>query len=136
MTTATCNRPAQSTESSRWALEDWSTIDPTDYNLLALAPAKLEPHDDDGLAQVLGSSVTYLIAVGPRMGHKASTLQTLSAQHENARTSDCLANAAGFFLRVRHDRSWPGAVMPTCAGRIADHVCFRVLSSHSLNGLL
>ena len=37
----------------------------------------LEPHDDDGLAQVLGFSITYRIALGPRQGHKAFAPQTL-----------------------------------------------------------
>ncbi len=38
----------------------------------------LDARDEDGLADVLGSSITYRIALGPRQGHKAITLQTLS----------------------------------------------------------
>ncbi len=37
----------------------------------------LEPDDDDGLAQVLGISITYRIALGPRQGHRAFAPQTL-----------------------------------------------------------
>ncbi len=60
----------------------------------------LEPNDDDGLAQVLGSSITYRIAIGPRQGHKAFTLQTLPAQSEQARSGDRLAKAAGFSIHA------------------------------------
>ena len=59
----------------------------------------LEPHDDDGLAQMLGSSITYRIAIGPRQGHKAFTPQTVPAQQ--ARTGDRLAKAAGFSIHAR-----------------------------------
>ena len=60
----------------------------------------LEPDDDDGLAQVLGSSITYRIAMGARQGHKAFTLQTLPVHGEPARTSDRLAKASGFSLHA------------------------------------
>ena len=66
-----------------------------DHSYLAL-----EPHDDDGLAQVLGSSITYRIAFGPRQGRKAFTLQTLPAQAEPARTRERLAKAGGFSVHA------------------------------------
>ncbi len=40
------------------------------------------------------------IAVGPREGHKAFTLQTLPARDDSTRTSDHLAKAAGFSLHA------------------------------------
>lgn len=60
----------------------------------------LQAHNDDGLAEVLGSSITYRIAFGHRQGQKAFTLQTLRAQDEQARTSDRLAKAEGFSLHA------------------------------------
>ncbi len=42
----------------------------------------LEPHDDDALAQVLGSSITYRIVFGPRQGHKAFTLHSFAAYED------------------------------------------------------
>ena len=44
----------------------------------------LEPHDDDGLAQVLGSSVTDRIAMGPRPEHEAFTLHGLTTNTKTA----------------------------------------------------
>ena len=60
----------------------------------------LEPHDDEGLAQVLGSSITYRIALGPRQGHQAFTLQTRPAQSQQDPTGDRLAKASGFSLHA------------------------------------
>jgi hypothetical protein len=39
----------------------------------------LEPRDECGLEQVLDSSITYRIAIGPPQGCNAFTLQTLPA---------------------------------------------------------
>ena len=58
----------------------------------------LEPHDDDGLAQVLGSPITYRIAIGPRTGNKAFTLHTLPARDDS--TSARLAKAGGFSVHA------------------------------------
>ena len=44
----------------------------------------LEPHDDGGLAQVLGSSVTDRIAMGPRPEYEAFTLHGLTANTKTA----------------------------------------------------
>ncbi len=37
----------------------------------------LDPDEDDGMNALLGYSITYRVAVGPRAGQKAFTLQTL-----------------------------------------------------------
>jgi hypothetical protein len=37
----------------------------------------LQHQDETGLEQVLGSSITYRIAIGPHQGRKAFSLQTL-----------------------------------------------------------
>jgi len=60
----------------------------------------LEPQDDTGLEGVLGSSITYRIAVGPHEGRKAFCLQSLppagSLEESNAR----VAKVAGFSLHA------------------------------------
>jgi hypothetical protein len=75
-----------------------------DNSYLALGPA-----DDTGLEGVLGSSITYRIAVGPQEGRKAFCLQSLppagSLEESNAR----VARVAGFSLyagvaAARHER--------------------------------
>ncbi len=49
---------------------------------------------------MLGSSIIYRIAFGPRQGRKAFTLQTLPAQAEPARTSARSAKAGGFSVHA------------------------------------
>lgn len=53
---------------------------------------------DDPMAQALGNSVTYRIAVGPRAGQKAFALQTVAPIE--AGMSDRLARAHGFALHA------------------------------------
>jgi hypothetical protein len=69
----------------------------------------LEPAGETGLEGVLGSSITYRIAVGPQQGRKAFCLQSLppagSLEESNAR----VAKVAGFSLHAgvaaaRHER--------------------------------
>jgi ribosomal protein S27E len=69
----------------------------------------LEPAGETGLEGVLGSSITYRIAVGPHEGRKAFCLQSLppagSLEESNAR----VAKVAGFSLHAgvaaaRHER--------------------------------
>ena len=69
----------------------------------------LEPAGETGLEGVLGSSITYRIAVGPHEGRKAFSLQSLppvgSLEESNAR----VARVAGFSLHAgvaaaRHER--------------------------------
>ena len=53
---------------------------------------------DDPMAQALGSSVTYRIAVGPKAGQKAFALQTVAPRE--AGMSDRLVRAHGFSLHA------------------------------------
>ena len=69
----------------------------------------LEPQDDTGLEGVLGSSITYRIAVGPQQGRKAFCLQSLSPAGSLEETSARVAKVAGFSLHAgvaaaRHER--------------------------------
>jgi hypothetical protein len=69
----------------------------------------LEPADETALAGVLGSSITYRIAVGPDQGRKAFSLQTLPPQGSLEEHSDRVAKVAGFSLHAgvaaaRHER--------------------------------
>lgn len=56
--------------------------------------------DDDSLNQLLGSSITYRIAVGPQAGRKVFTLQTLPACDSEDQFGDSPGNAAGFSLHA------------------------------------
>lgn len=58
----------------------------------------LEPRDEEALSGVLGSSITYRVAVGPRQGEKAFTLQTVPER--TPENSDRVAQAAGFSLHA------------------------------------
>jgi hypothetical protein len=62
----------------------------------------LDPCDgDDGMNALLGHSITYRVAVGPRTGQKAFTLQTLPAIPErSADEPPYVANANGFSLHA------------------------------------
>jgi hypothetical protein len=53
---------------------------------------------DDQLSQLLGSSITYRIAIGPQAGRKVFTLQTLPACDEPFDDGD--SKAAGFSLHA------------------------------------
>jgi hypothetical protein len=69
----------------------------------------LEPADETGLEAVLGSSITYCIAVGPHQGRKAFSLQTLPCAGSLQETSARVAKVAGFALHAgvaaaRHER--------------------------------
>ena len=67
----------------------------------------LEPRNETGLEQVLGTSITYRIANGPQQGRKAFTLQTLPPQGSLEEIS----------AQVAQGRSWPTADgQATCAG--------------------
>ena len=57
----------------------------------------LESAGSTAMDDLLGHSVTYRIAVGPRAGRKAFTLQTVAPSAEE-RDDDALAKAAGFSL--------------------------------------
>ena len=51
----------------------------TTLHLAIFSHLALEPADEAGLEGVLGSSITYRIAVGPQQGRKAFCLQSLPA---------------------------------------------------------
>ena len=69
----------------------------------------LEPGDEAGLEGVLGSSITYRIAVGPQQGRKAFCLQSLPAAGSLEESGARVAKVAGFSLHAgvaaaRHER--------------------------------
>ena len=58
------------------------------------------PGEEDGLAAVVGHSITYRIAVGPNEGRKAFTLQTLAPALEAPAGDERLAKHSGFSLHA------------------------------------
>jgi len=60
----------------------------------------LEPEGEDALAPVLGSAITYRIALGPHQGRKAFTLRTLAPDPWAEERSTRVAQAAGFSLHA------------------------------------
>ncbi|MGA7799578.1 MAG: IS91 family transposase [Gammaproteobacteria bacterium] len=56
--------------------------------------------DDDPLNPLLGSSITYRIAIGPHAGRKVFTLQTLPACEPEAPFGDTVGKVAGFSLHA------------------------------------
>ncbi len=58
------------------------------------------PGEEDGLAALVGHSITYRIAVGPNEGRKAFTLQTLAPALETPAGDERLAKHSGFSLHA------------------------------------
>jgi len=58
------------------------------------------PDTTDPMAQLLGSSVTYRVAVGLQQGRKAFMLQTLAPIQDQDKASDRVAKLAGFSLHA------------------------------------
>jgi len=56
--------------------------------------------DADAMRQLLGSSVTYRIAVGPKAGRKALVLRTITALAGEDPRNERVAKANGFSLHV------------------------------------
>jgi hypothetical protein len=56
--------------------------------------------DEDPMNQLLGSSITYRIAVGPQAGRKVFTLQTLPACEPEDQFGDTVGKVAGFSLHA------------------------------------
>lgn len=56
--------------------------------------------EEDPMNQLLGHSVTYRIAVGPRQGRKVFTLQTMPASDPEESYVDGLGAVAGFSLHA------------------------------------
>jgi len=57
----------------------------------------VDASDEDPSNQLLGSSITYRIAVGPQQGRKVFTLQTLPNLEAANPFSGSVGEAAGFF---------------------------------------
>ena len=64
-----------------------------------LTPEAMEASDEDPSNQLLGSSITYRIAVGPQQGRKVMTLQTLPDCGDDQFTTG-VGNVAGFSLHA------------------------------------
>jgi hypothetical protein len=65
-----------------------------------LTPEAVNASDDDPSNQLLGSSITYRIAVGPQQGRKVFTLQTLPNLESDNPFSSSVGEAAGFSLHA------------------------------------
>jgi hypothetical protein len=75
-------------------LEQRGLVDRAMENAWLAMPGEVGPLDD-----LIGHSITYRIAVGPRTGQKQFTLQTVAARAEEAELS-----AAGFHGTGEHER--------------------------------
>ena len=60
----------------------------------------VDASDDDPSNQLLGSSITYRIAIGPQQGRKVFTLQTLPNLESDNPFSSSVGEAAGFSLHA------------------------------------
>ena len=60
----------------------------------------LEPEGEDALAPLLGSSITYRIALGPQQGRKAFTLRTVAPDPWAEESTARVARASGFSLHA------------------------------------
>jgi hypothetical protein len=56
--------------------------------------------EEDPMAQLLGHSITYRIAVGPQAGRKVFTLQTLPACDPDEQFGDTVGKVSGFSLHA------------------------------------
>ena len=65
-----------------------------------LTPKAVDAADDDPSNQLLGSSITYRIAVGPQQGRKVFTLQTLPNLEADNPFSGSVGEVAGFSLHA------------------------------------
>lgn len=71
-----------------------------DIGNVYLTPEAMDASDDDPSNQLLGSSITYRIAVGPQQGRKVFTLQTLPDFESAAPLVSALGDVAGFSLHT------------------------------------
>jgi len=71
-----------------------------DTGSVYLTPEALDASDDDPSNQLLGSSITYRIAVGSQQGRKVFTLQTLPSLESDNPFSGSVGEAAGFSLHA------------------------------------
>jgi len=72
-----------------------------DVGNILLTQEAVHASDDDPTNQLLGSSVTYRIAVGPQQGRKVFTLQTLSDVRSDNLSTTVVGEVSGFSLRSR-----------------------------------
>ena len=75
------------------------------FMLAVIADAKncyltCDEADDDPMTQLLGSSITYRIAVGPQAGRKVFTLQTLPAGDPDEPCVNTVGKVSGFSLHA------------------------------------
>lgn len=71
-----------------------------DTGNIYLTPEAVDTSDEDPSNQLLGSSITYRIAVGPQQGRKVFTLQTLPNLESDNLFSGSAGEAAGFSLHA------------------------------------
>jgi hypothetical protein len=71
-----------------------------DTGNIYLTPDTMDASDEDPSNQLLGSSITYRIAVGPQRGRKVFTLQTLPDCESDNPISCSVSEAAGFSLHA------------------------------------
>jgi hypothetical protein len=71
-----------------------------DTGNIYLTPETLDASDEDPSNQLLGSSITYRIAVGPQQGRKVFILQTLPDLESDNPFSSSVGDVAGFSLHA------------------------------------
>ena len=90
-----CHRPGEA-DPERRLLERQGLLERDAQNSYLAGDAV----DDDPLSQLLGSSITYRIAVGPQAGRKVFTLQTLPACDPDDQLGEPVGKVAGFSLHA------------------------------------
>ena len=71
-----------------------------DTGNIYLTPEAVDTSDEDPSNQLLGSSITYRIAVGPQQGRKVLTLQTLPDCESDNPFVSTVGEVAGFSLHA------------------------------------
>ena len=71
-----------------------------DIGNIYLTPEAMDASDEDPTTQLLGSSITYRIAVGPQQGRKVFKLQTLPDCESDNPFSSSVGEVAGFSLHA------------------------------------
>ena len=71
-----------------------------DTGNIYLSQEVVDASDEDSTNQLLGSSITYRIAVGPQQGRKVFTLQTLPNLESDNPFSGPVGEVAGFSLHA------------------------------------
>jgi hypothetical protein len=60
----------------------------------------LLPDEQDGMSDIVGASIAYRLAFGPRVGQKALTLQMVPANDQEGKTNDLVSSQSGFSLHA------------------------------------